>query len=380
MYSASYFSKIFLLILLFPISCVSTSGSIDKTEEGDTHSAESEYSVDFYPAYGYKQEDTWVIPATAYVYEYRGYLENLVISLSQVLHQFEPEESEIFRTRLRAFTADSESRETVTFVFDNDVEREEYTILDRQGEPVRSNLNGMIIGEIRISGKKAEILLDRQDSGDGWLTFTAIPGRHSGSGRVKLTDRYGLSVISDIDDTIKISELPAGANIAASNAFLKKYSATDGMIELLQQWEEASFHYVSGTPKQFYRPLSEFMFSEDVGLPHGTFHFRNVRKNLFSLNTWRDLEDIIMNNQVTFNQKLSNIKTIIDHFPEREFILVGDSGQHDPEIYRMIDEIYPKRIREIIIHDVVNDREHNPDRLRGMKIIPPFAEQDMSGV
>ncbi|TVR27681.1 MAG: DUF2183 domain-containing protein [Balneolaceae bacterium] len=52
------------------------------------------------------------------------------------------------------------------------------------------------------------------------------------------------------------------------------------------------------------------------------------------------------------------------------FILVGDSGERDPEVYREIANRYPDQIKEIIIRDVINDRQINPGRLEGMTIIP----------
>ena len=60
----------------------------------------------------------------------------------------------------------------------------------------------------------------------------------------------------------------------------------------------------------------------------------------------------------------------MEHFPRRKFILVGDSGEKDPEVYRTIQSKFPMQVREIWIRDVVNDREKNADRLVGMRVIP----------
>ena len=46
-------------------------------------------------------------------------------------------------------------------------------------------------------------------------------------------------------------------------------------------------------------------------------------------------------------------------YPHLPFILIGDSGQHDPEIYRRVVEDYPNRIRAIYIRDVSNDARHD---------------------
>ena len=39
------------------------------------------------------------------------------------------------------------------------------------------------------------------------------------------------------------------------------------------------FHYVSGAPWQLYRALDQFLI-EESGFPEGTFHMKNVPKNL----------------------------------------------------------------------------------------------------
>jgi len=59
----------------------------------------------------------------------------------------------------------------------------------------------------------------------------------------------------------------------------------------------------------------------------------------------------------------------MQRFPERKFILVGDSGEKDPEVYREIKKKFPNQVQEIKIRDVVKDREKNKSRLEGMTII-----------
>ena len=38
----------------------------------------------------------------------------------------------------------------------------------------------------------------------------------------------------------------------------------------------------------------------------------------------------------TFDHKVEQIKKIMGHFPARTFILIGDSGERDPEVYREV--------------------------------------------
>jgi phosphatidate phosphatase APP1 len=96
---------------------------------------------------------------------------------------------------------------------------------------------------------------------------------------------------------------------------------------------------------------------------------KQVSKNLLSADTWEDLKELVTNENVTFEQKVSQISEIMQRFPERKFILVGDSGEKDPEVYREIKKKFPNQVQEIKIRDVVNDREKNKSRLEGMTII-----------
>jgi phosphatidate phosphatase APP1 len=77
----------------------------------------------------------------------------------------------------------------------------------------------------------------------------------------------------------------------------------------------------------------------------------------------------------TFEQKFAQTSEIIQRFPGRKFILVGDSGEKDPEVYRKVKTPFPDHVQEIRIRDVVNDRERNPSRLKGMIIIPSSRDR-----
>ncbi|KAI7884280.1 hypothetical protein K492DRAFT_125198, partial [Lichtheimia hyalospora FSU 10163] len=53
---------------------------------------------------------------------------------------------------------------------------------------------------------------------------------------------------------------------------------------------------------------------------------------------------------------------IVKDFPKRKFILVGDSGERDPEIYRMLYDRFPDQIIKIFIHDVTSERAKRADQ------------------
>jgi phosphatidate phosphatase APP1 len=67
--------------------------------------------------------------------------------------------------------------------------------------------------------------------------------------------------------------------------------------------------------------------------------------------------------------KLLQITTIMERFADRTFVLIGDSGEQDPEIYRDVQARFGSRVREVIIRDVTNARTLDPIRLSGMTIV-----------
>ena len=62
----------------------------------------------------------------------------------------------------------------------------------------------------------------------------------------------------------------------------------------------------------------------------------------------------------------------MQRFPGRSFVLVGDSGEVDPEVYRQIKDEFKEQVQEILIRDVLHDKQVNKHRLPDdvIKIIP----------
>lgn len=64
---------------------------------------------------------------------------------------------------------------------------------------------------------------------------------------------FGVSVISDIDDTIKISNVH-NKRLLLKHTFYNYFKPIEGMNEVFQKWREqrCQFHYVSASPYQLY--------------------------------------------------------------------------------------------------------------------------------
>jgi phosphatidate phosphatase APP1 len=93
--------------------------------------------------------------------------------------------------------------------------------------------------------------------------------------------------------------------------------------------------YVSSSPWNLYDVLEDFL---DVhGVPGGPLFLKD-----WSPTTLRDHD----------RHKLGAIRTLLATYPDLPFVLIGDSGERDPEIYRQIVQEHPGRVRAIYIRDV----------------------------
>jgi phosphatidate phosphatase APP1 len=319
-----------------------------------------------YPTYGYRksgEEGTWVLRLRIWVSKARRLpISDEVFGIfASDMGRLSAQDVARLRLRIKHFVADDDSRETVQIKFDDDPDEQTYTL------PGTTDFNGLLMQDLEIHDAKARKLLAAQGSSSGWLNFKAIAEGFEGKGRIRLVEPKGLSIISDIDDTIKITEVPAGNQIVLRNTFLHDYLPTADMAKKYKDFgDDVMFHYVSGSPWQLYKLLGEF-----VGgiYPEGAFHMKDVRKNLLSADSWHDFKNFASGDMATFNQKVEQITRIMQNLPDRDFILIGDSGEQDPKVFSQMKELFSTRVREIIIRDVV-DEEHTPEsRLGGMTII-----------
>ena len=157
--------------------------------------------------------------------------------------------------------------------------------------------------------------------------------------------RFG--VISDVDDTV----LQTGATdllSAAKKTFLGNartrlpFEGVAGFYKALHQGTDGNTNplfYVSSSPWNLYDVLVEFFELNDI--PLGPLMLRD----------WGLTPDELLPTSHGAH-KLGAIQKILSTYPQLPFILIGDSGQEDPEIYHEIVHTHPDRILGIYIRDV----------------------------
>lgn len=336
-------------------------GALDKVEDAVESVFKRDKEVVVYPTYGYRKQgdpDTWVVRLRVWVNKARrAPIPNQFLApfTSEMGHLSESDVARL-RERISAFVADDDSGETVSVSFDKDPDGRRYVLRNA------TDFNGLVMDELELPDASARAILAAQGSADGWVDFTVTAEGHEGKGRARLVEPDGVSVISDIDDTIKISEVPAGKHILLRNTFLRDYVPVEEMIGRYRAYPgDVMFHYVSGSPWQLHKLLGEFVGSN---FPEGAFHMKDVRKNLLVPESWQDFVNFSKGSGATFDQKVEQIGRIMRAFPNRKFILYGDSGEKDPEVFRQIKSEFPEQVIEIHIRDVVGERiKAKPNRL-----------------
>jgi phosphatidate phosphatase APP1 len=167
------------------------------------------------------------------------------------------------------------------------------------------------------------------------------------TGTVRLLAQRGLSVITDIDDTLKYSMVACKRTLLA-NTFLKPFEAIPGMAAMFRHWSNAgaAVHYVSSSPWQLYEHLAEHLSQE--GFPEGSYHLRAFR-----------LRDHLLRRVLLLRRsgKISQIRGLFKAYPQRQFLLVGDSGEHDPEIYGSLARRFPLQVAGVCIRHLGGPRD-----------------------
>ena len=258
------------------------------------------------------------------------------------------DERKIYRERTRYFLPDNERRKVVTVQLGP--LRHDAPGTGANGHfTLRWNLTGPQFASLPASNRCLSVaaLLDANDS-------------RAFIGSIHVLSNSGLSVISDIDDTIKVSEV-RNREALLLNTFCRPFKAVEGMAPLYRGWHTngAQFHYLSASPWQLYIPLAEFIGK--AGFPAGTFHMKDFRvKDSTVLALLADPEVF----------KLKLIRPLFQQFPQRQFLLVGDSGEKDPEIYGQIAREFPKQVRGIFIRDVTDESRTAERYKRAFREVP----------
>ncbi|KDN41871.1 hypothetical protein K437DRAFT_275318 [Tilletiaria anomala UBC 951] len=162
--------------------------------------------------------------------------------------------------------------------------------------------------------------------------------------------RRKVRVISDIDDTVKHTDIVGGIKSVFQNVFVKPFNevTVDGVARWYQAMTAAGapVHYVSNAPLELYGLVQGFL--EVAGMPLSHLHMK-----LYPTGTRNLLASWL---EPAGERKRGAVEAILNDFPGTSFILVGDSGELDLELYSALAAERPHQIRAIFIRDVSSPR------------------------
>ncbi len=178
----------------------------------------------------------------------------------------------------------------------------------------------------------------------------SVAGATGESGVEVISDAAPFMVVSDFDDTIAISNVQHAKGLLES-AFLEDemtQPAVPGMADFYRCLHESSnpppgFAIVTGSPATYGPRLEAFLGR--AGFPFAALHLRRLAPGTLS------------------GYKEPVLRRLLSLFPQ-PFLLIGDSGEHDPETYSRIREEFPGRIAAVFVRDV--GKSADPARFRDM--------------
>lgn len=303
----------------------------------DDFSISRDEEVVAYPTYAYRESGQWVVSIHGLIRERESNSLKRRAMLSQIEKAIPvekgSEDERRLRSRLHLFIVDNERGKKLTV-----------TLGDKTHRLTDSGADGVFKTSLKLTDAEAKPLLETAAKSAGWIDYRfVVPPSDSRKieGRVLFVEDAGLSVISDIDDTVKDTRVLEPAELIA-NTFVREFRPVAGMPELYQRFEQARIpiHYVSASPWQLYEPLTRFF--ETSKLPLGTFQMRDFDLKRQSLSAMFE---------PTASIKRQSIDPLMKRFPQRKFLLIGDSGEHDPEIYGKVASEFESQVVGIWIRN-----------------------------
>ncbi len=169
-----------------------------------------------------------------------------------------------------------------------------------------------------------------------------------------------LGVISDFDDTLIVSNVNDKKKLLKLS-LMKNHvqrEAAPGMAAFLRglaarnpQPALAPVFYLSASPRQLQVSIQAFL--DQNGYPRGVLLAKRVTD---------DKTSDPLTDQVRY--KTARIEALLRELPALRFVLIGDDGEKDPEIYHDIRTRFPERVEAVYIRRVHPDsgRRRYPDQ------------------
>ncbi len=183
---------------------------------------------------------------------------------------------------------------------------------------------------------------------------------------IRYPANHPVGVISDIDDTILISHATKTGKkfwlSISKNAYTRRpFPGVSDFYKALSNDGENPVFYVSSSDWNLFDMIKDFLAYRQI--PSGPLLLKDLHV---------DLKNIWKSGGGSHIHKAEKIELLMELYPKMKFILVGDSGQHDPEIYAEILQKFPGRTLAVYIREIKPAGKQRRELLRA-KINDPEA-------
>jgi len=162
-------------------------------------------------------------------------------------------------------------------------------------------------------------------------------GTEFGNATVYLVPPTGFTIISDIDDILRVTKIYKPSE-GLLNSFGRPFVPWENMPSVYSNWSRSlpdlHFHYLTTTPEQITRTYMDFIFKH---YPGGSFDTRPL-----------NFSDV----SATLSIRRFLLDKIFQTFPQRKFILVGDTSNSDiMRAYPSLAKDYPSQVQCIFLRN-----------------------------
>jgi phosphatidate phosphatase APP1 len=228
--------------------------------------------------------------------------------------------------------------------------------------------------EVELNGARARATAD--DEGVWKITLQPKrrlkPGAHtatvrlvqppgpSAQARVHVIPAGAVAVVSDFDDTV-VETGVTDASALLKNALLKNERQLTEVPGAAAAYRAAAdtgapFFFLSGSPLGYHERVHRFL--AERRFPRGPVFLKNVGESSLT-------------EQGAY--KGARLDELFAALPGVRFVLVGDSGERDPEIYRAARARHPERVIAILIRKVPGDASPQ-DRFAHVEVTRDYAD------
>jgi len=163
-------------------------------------------------------------------------------------------------------------------------------------------------------------------------------GTDTGNATVYLVPPTGFTIISDIDDILRVTKIYKPSE-GLLNSFGRPFVPWENMPSIYSNWSRSlpdmHFHYLTTTPEQITRTYMDFIFKH---YPGGSFDTRPL-----------NFSDV----SATLSIRRFLLDKIFQTFPQRKFILMGDTSNSDVmKSYPSLAKDYPGQVQCIFLRNV----------------------------